>query len=268
MTVAPSIEQIRDSLKQARQAHFGRWTPKANPETLLREHAKIVDKALADLWAGYQIAGSALVAVGGYGRGELAPYSDIDLLVLMPEGYEDWAIADAAQALVTALWDIGLDVGHSIRSVSQCIEHARQDVSIATALLESRTIAGPKHLVRDLKKAWAEQIQVAAFAQSKLLEMQQRHARHQDTPYSLEPNCKESPGGLRDLQVLRWVTTAFGLSPKWADLARDGLITLVEARELARGQNAYCSFVGICTWLQADEKTDLSLICKMQWHRA
>jgi [protein-PII] uridylyltransferase len=236
VTAAPSIEQIRSELKQARQAHFERWTPKANPEALLREHAKIVDRALIALWALVQIPGSALVAVGGYGRGELAPYSDIDLLVLMPEGYQDSEIAPYAETLVTALWDIGLDVGHSIRSVSECIEQANQDVSIATALLESRGIAGPQQLVRNLKKAWTEQIQVADFAQSKLLEMQQRHARHQDTPYSLEPNCKESPGGLRDLQVLRWVTTAFGLSPKWQDLARDGLITPIEARELARGQ--------------------------------
>ncbi len=236
MTAAPNIEQIRNTLKRARQAHFERWAPKSNPEVLLREHAKIVDQALTALWASVSVAGASLVAVGGYGRGELAPYSDIDLLVLMPEGYEEAEITRDAEALVTALWDIGLDVGHSIRSVSECMEQAKQAVSIATALLEARHIAGPKALVRALKKAWAEQLQVTDFAQSKLLEMQQRHARHQDTPYSLEPNCKESPGGLRDLQVLRWITTAFGLSPRWQDLARDGLITEIEARELARGQ--------------------------------
>ncbi len=236
MSAAPSIEAIRQELKQARKAHFDRWTPKANPEALLREHAHIVDRALAQLWSIHHLPGAALVAVGGYGRGELAPYSDIDLLVLMPEGYRDADIAQPAEALVTALWDIGLEVGHSIRSVSECMELSRHDVSIATALLEARTIAGPTQLVNSLKKAWAREIQVADFAQSKLLEMQQRHARHQDTPYSLEPNCKESPGGLRDLQVLRWVTTAYGLSPRWQDLARLNLITQAEARELTRAQ--------------------------------
>lgn len=202
----------------------------------MRGLARGVDAVLKDLWQDFGIRHAALVAVGGYGRGALAPYSDVDLLILMPENYSEEAIRSAAERLVTAFWDIGLDAGHSIRSVSECITQAQTDLTIASALLESRWICGPRSLHQQLERAWFEGINVKDFAQGKLLEMQQRHGRHQDSPYSLEPNCKESPGGLRDLQVLRWVTRAFGLGHRWDDLANNGLITAREATELQRAQ--------------------------------
>ncbi len=230
------LSRIRERLQLARQSISQRWLAKADPKTLLTEHAKAVDQALIDLWKLHEFPNASLIAVGGYGRTELAPYSDVDLLVLMPEGYSENAIAPIAERFVSSLWDIGLDAGHSIRSVSECMTQAREDISVATALLESRLIVGKRRSLHALRKAWFESINVQEFAQSKLLERQQRHGRHQDTPYSLEPNCKESPGGLRDLQVLRWVSTAFGLGHRWSDLARNGLITSREARELSLNQ--------------------------------
>ncbi|MBU3724652.1 MAG: [protein-PII] uridylyltransferase [Burkholderiaceae bacterium] len=231
-----TLEALKESLREARANNAQRWTPRVHPLSTMRRLARDVDAVLMDLWRHLGIPGAALVAVGGYGRGALAPYSDVDLLILMPEGYSEEAIRPAAERLVTAFWDIGLDAGHSIRSVSECIAQAQDDLTIASALLESRWICGPRTLHRQLEKSWFEAIDVKDFAQGKLLEMQQRHGRHQDSPYSLEPNCKESPGGLRDLQVLRWVTRAFGLGHRWDDLARDGLITDREATELQRAQ--------------------------------
>lgn len=233
---AEILGALKRSLRQARERNASLWTPRANPAAAMRRFSRDVDDILRALWRDFAIPQASLIAVGGYGRGLLAPFSDVDLLILMPEGYREAAIAPQAEALVSGFWDIGLDAGHSIRSLSECMQHAQGDLTIATALLESRWIAGPKPPFAALRHAWFEQINVKEFAQGKLLEMQQRHGRHNDSPYSLEPNCKESPGGLRDLQILRWITQAFGLGHRWKDLARDGLITDREAAEVQRAQ--------------------------------
>ena len=230
------LSELKRALGEARQRNALLWTPRANPLVAMRGLSRDVDQILAQLWQQLPIPQASLLAVGGYGRGHLAPYSDVDLLILMPDDYSEEAIRPAAETLISAFWDIGLDAGHSIRSISECISHAQSDLTIATALLESRWIAGPKSPQRKLTQAWFEHINVKEFAQGKLLEMQQRHGRHHDSPYSLEPNCKESPGGLRDLQILRWITQAFGLGHHWRDLARDGLITEREASEVERAQ--------------------------------
>lgn len=236
MVAASDISSIRSALKAAREQSAALWTAHANPATALTRHSRDVDLALRSLWQLCAIPGATLVAVGGYGRGELFPHSDVDLLILMPQDYNEHQVAPLVERLVSSFWDIGLDAGHSVRSVSECIERAQDDLSIATALLESRWIAGPRAPLQSLRKKWFEALNIKEFAQGKLLERQQRHGRHQDTPYSLEPNGKESPGGLRDLQVLRWVTTAFGYGHRWSDLAKAGLITEREAGELRRAQ--------------------------------
>lgn len=232
------ISSLRQQLKLAQDRNQAAWNQGLPPARPLRAHAQAIDDILRSLWASAGFAQASLVAVGGYGRGELFPFSDVDLLILLPDDYQEAVIKAPAEALVGQLWDIGLDAGHSIRSVAECMQQAREDLTIATSLLEARWIAGPKARVDALRQAWARHINVKDFAQGKLLEMQQRHARHQDTPSSLEPNCKESPGGLRDLQVLRWVTTAFGLGHRWQDLARNDLITAEEARQLQRDERA------------------------------
>ena len=233
---APDIPGLQAALKAARARNALAWTAEADPMEAQAALSRDVDEILRQLWAAAGFGGAALVAVGGYGRGELFPYSDVDLLILMPEGYREADIAPQAARLVSALWDIGLEAGHSIRSVSDCMAQAQEDLTVATALLERRWLAGPKALFETLGEAWFKAISIKDFAQGKLLEMQQRHGRYQDTPYSLEPNCKESPGGLRDLQVLRWVTTAYGLGKTWQDLSRKGLITEREARQIAKNQ--------------------------------
>ena len=183
---------------------------------------------------------AALVAVGGYGRGELAPYSDVDILVLLP----DHKPADSGDAELTArierfigmAWDLGLDIGSSVRSVAQCIDEASNDVTVLTSLLEARRVHGDTPLFQLFRERYQQMLDPRAFFQAKVLEMRQRHAKFQDTPYSLEPNIKESPGGLRDLQLILWISRAAGFGSSWRELDLRGLITEREARELRRNE--------------------------------
>ena len=204
---------------------------------LVRALAKHVDGTLAELWRGAGLpAGAALVAVGGYGRGELFPHSDVDVLLLLPDNASppDEATAAAVSAFVTACWDIGLEIGSSVRTVDECVAEAARDVTVQTALLESRLVAGARRLFTRFTKAHLAAIDPKAFLRAKTLEMQQRHVKYEGTPYALEPNCKESPGGLRDLQVVVWVARAAGLGRTWTELAAKGLITPFEASQLMK----------------------------------
>ena len=149
----------------------------------------------------------AIVAVGGYGRGELAPYSDIDLLFLLPykrTPHNEQVI----EFLLYLLWDLGLKVGQSTRSVAECLRYARDDLTIRTALLETRYIWGEQALFGELKQKFEAEIQrgtAAQFVEAKLAERDARHIRVGDSRYQLEPNIKEGKGGLRDLHTLFWI---------------------------------------------------------------
>ena len=175
---------------------------------------------------------AALLAVGGYGRAELFPYSDVDVLVLLPDGAEE--PKEAVGAFVTACFDIGLDIGWSVRTVADCVSESARDLTIQTAMLESRPVCGDRRLYARLRSAVDGSMDAAAFLQAKTLEMRQRHVKYEGTPYALEPNCKESPGGLRDLQVVIWIARAAGLGRTWAELASRGLITPFEVSQLRK----------------------------------
>ena len=153
---------------------------------------------------------AALVATGGYGRGELFPSSDVDVLVLLGKEPAE-AERERLESLIGRLWDVGLEIGHSVRTVEACVELARTDITIETSLLEARLLAGSGALFGRLAKAIERIVEPEAFFKAKRLEQEQRHAKHRDTPYSLEPNLKEAPGGMRDLQVIRWIARALGI---------------------------------------------------------
>ncbi|HEX7638427.1 MAG TPA: [protein-PII] uridylyltransferase, partial [Burkholderiaceae bacterium] len=210
---------------------------------LLRGLARHVDQTLAELWrlAGMP-AGAALLAVGGYGRGELFPYSDIDVLVLLPDptpgapvdpGAEE-ALRGTMEGFITACWDIGLEIGSSVRTLTECVVEARADVTVQTALLEGRLVTGARRLFNAFRRVTAEAMDARAFLRAKTFEMRQRQVKYEDTPYALEPNCKESPGGLRDLQVLTWISRAAGLGRTWNEMAANGLLTPFEVTRLQR----------------------------------
>jgi len=224
--------------KSALVEHFAAARPSAtSATTLIRSLCKLVDATLNELWIATMMpASAALVAAGGYGRGELFPHSDVDVLVLLPEGMSGEAARPAVERFITACWDIGLEIGSSVRSIDECVTESARDVTVQTALLESRLVCGPRRLFQALHKHLAAERDPRAFLRAKTLEMLQRHTKYEDTPYSLEPNCKESPGGLRDLQVLVWVARAAGLGRSWTELAANGIVTPFEAKQLQRNE--------------------------------
>ena len=239
-----SVAELRQGFKAGKQelleAFRKATASQAKTSSLLRNLAQQVDNCLKTLWEqGSMPAGACLIAVGGYGRGELFPYSDVDVLVLLPQdtqAHQEGADKASIEAFITACWDIGLEIGSSVRTVDECLHEAAADVTVQTALLESRLLIGHRPLYAGLEKALTEAMDASAYLRAKTLEMRQRHTKFDETPYSLEPNCKESPGGLRDLQVLIWIARAAGLGKTWKELATRGLITAFESRQLQHNQ--------------------------------
>ena len=174
---------------------------------LLHLRSWFMDVLLGTLWDSRDWSGvePALVAVGGYGRGELHPHSDIDILVLLGEDSEPCHAQ--LEGFVTQLWDLGLNIGHSVRTVSECCNKARKDITILTNLMETRVIRGPQALMDAVRaRTGPDQMWPSAdFFRVKLEEQRARHAKFADTEYNLEPNVKSSPGGLRDLQIIAWI---------------------------------------------------------------
>jgi [protein-PII] uridylyltransferase len=230
---------LKEQLKTERQTAIAAFQADGKPEKLLAKLRQNVDVALTHAWQSFGLPTSAaLVAVGGYGRGELFPHSDVDVLVLL-DSAPDSALQCKLEELVQLFWDIGLEIGHSIRTVDECLTESAADITVQTSLIEGRLITGNRKLFQFLQDRHTAAINPQAFFQAKTLEMRQRHVKYEDTPYSLEPNCKESPGGLRDLQVILWVAKAAGLGDSWRKLAERGLITSTEARQLTQKERAF-----------------------------
>ena len=200
----------------------------------------LVDRLLINLWTQAELDRSlALVAVGGFGRGELFPHSDVDVLVLLPEGTSpesNVALKSQLENFIGSCWDAGVEIGSSVRTVSECLAESAKDITVQTSLLEARWITGQKKLFAQFEAQYAAAMDPQAFFVAKTLELRQRHTKFEDTPYALEPNCKESPGGLRDLQIILWVARAAGLGKSWDELARKGLATALEARQIKRNE--------------------------------
>ena len=200
----------------------------------------LADASLRSLWQEAGFASDfALLAVGGFGRGELFPYSDVDVLLLVPDGHSpehDAGLKARIEGFIGNCWDVGLEIGSSVRTLGECQHEATHDVTIQTSLLEARLIAGNTALFAEFEKHFFSAMDPHAFFVAKTLEMQQRHSKYEDTPYSLEPNCKESPGGLRDLQLILWVAKAAGFGSNWDALARNGLATAFEVKQIKHNE--------------------------------
>ncbi|MCH8116711.1 MAG: [protein-PII] uridylyltransferase [Proteobacteria bacterium] len=207
---------------------------------LVHLRAAVVDQLLLHLWrmhASECAESAALVAVGGYGRGELHPSSDVDFMVLLA-GEVDRKREQALSAFVTSLWDVGLEIGHSVRTVPQCLDEARADLTVATTLMEARLISGPATLFAEMQEAigpdriWPPR----AFFADKRKEQIARHHRYDDTAYNLEPNVKGSPGGLRDIQMIGWVAKRhFGVKTL-DELVEHQFLTPGQVKRLNDGQ--------------------------------
>jgi [protein-PII] uridylyltransferase len=225
----------------------------------LRQLSILADGLLIQLWqqAGFS-SELCLVAVGGFGRAELFPQSDVDVLVLLPKGESPEHTPELQAQLerfIGSCWDTGLDIGSSVRTVEECLAEAAKDITVQTSLLESRRVTGNTRLFGDFQQRFQAAMDPQAFLVAKTLEMRQRHNKFENTPYALEPNCKESPGGLRDLQVILWVARAAGLGHSWDELARKGLATPLEARQIKRNE-ALLGLIRARLHLQAKRRED------------
>ena len=232
-TSAPSAtEDYRQLLAAGRASLRAAFEAKPTATDLFRQHCALIDELLRRIWQSHELpAGLALVAVGGYARGQLFPHSDIDLLILLDAPADD-VLQEKLQRLVGAWWDVGLETGHSVRTVDECVEIARQDITVQTNMLESRRLAGDRKLYKKFVEATTHVLEPLAFMQAKRLEQSQRHTRFEET--NLEPNVKERAGGLRDLHHILWIARASGYGKSWRDLVRRGVITESESRAIQR----------------------------------
>jgi [protein-PII] uridylyltransferase len=224
---------LRGELNAQRAQVIGEFQSTGSVRRLLSQLSRVADHFVRRAAAQTGIIRFASVAaVGGYGRAELFPHSDVDLLII-PAREPSAAQAERIEGFVHMLWDMGLPIGHAVRTVEQCAQ-ASQDPTVMTAMLESRSVCGLRAAFAALQSELRRVLDPRAFLTAKLLEQKLRHAKFEDTPFALEPNCKESPGGLRDLQILLWLAQAANLGRSWNDLERGGLLTREETATLGR----------------------------------
>jgi [protein-PII] uridylyltransferase len=241
--VAPlEAPTLRESYRARKLALFDTLrfsrAPTRSVHAVLRRLAALADETLIALWQRAGLDGApALLAVGGYGRGELFPYSDVDVLVLLPQTHADCVAPACIEAFISDCWDAGLEIGSSVRTIDECLAEAQKDVTVQTSLIEARLITGDKKLYAAFRKDFFAHIDAQAFFAAKSQEQRHRHHKYEGTPYALEPNCKESPGGLRDLQTILWVAKAAGFGNRWEDLAKSGLATPFEVRQIKRNED-------------------------------
>ena len=234
-----AVERFRSVLSKAKTTLEQRFRVGRSIVLLVQEHAKAIDEILDAAWSQFNLEGntqSALIAVGGYGRGELHPASDVDLLVVLaPDAARD--VEERIRRFVTFLWDIGLEVGHSVRTVDECVALATEDVSVATNLMEARWLAGSRALLEQVRSRTSGDIWSSArFFEAKLAEQLRRHHRFNDTAHNLEPNIKDGPGGLRDIQIIGWVAKRHFGADSLHELVVHQFLTEAEYQLLMEGQ--------------------------------
>ncbi len=236
---ASPLEPFRDALRQGDE-RLGKLFDEGWPVAeLVAGRARFMDAILRHAWRLNlpADADAALVAVGGYGRGELHPASDVDLMILLGDG-DARTLHDPIERLLMLFWDIGLEVGHSVRTVADCVREAEKDITVVTNIMESRLLAGDRPLYERMVEATGpEHIWPGrAFFEAKYAEQRQRYARYDDTYSNLEPNIKGSPGGLRDIQMVGWVTKRHFGNGRLHYLLESGFLTEGEYKTLVEGR--------------------------------
>ena len=250
------LKEIMDQSYQKLTEDFDKDVP---VQQLLQDRSDIIDQVVSTIWKDsglLETDTTALVAVGGYGRAEMHPSSDVDLLVLL-QSEPDEALEAKLSDFLTSLWDLGLEVGHSVRTVEQCVEEAEQDLTVITNLMESRHLTGNRSLFEALQasitndKIWPS----AVFFDAKMGEQRQRYQHYGDTAYRVEPNLKEGPGGLRDIQTIDWVTErTYGVRLLEVPL-KQNLLTQRELNTIIKGKH-FLWKVRFALHLLAERKED------------
>lgn len=183
----------KEAVAQARADNARGYDSRRTAQSLMRGLCRSIDQIIQGLWQQAGLAGADLLAVGGYGRGELSPYSDIDLLILVDDGLSDRDLSEPLTTFVNSLWDAGLDAGHSVRTLGECMVQARDDLTVATALLEARLLVGRPERLKALQTAWHQTIDQVAFAQGKLLERRNVITDTKTRPTPSSPTSKRAP---------------------------------------------------------------------------
>ena len=241
------IASFKDALAKARVIMTSNFEADVSTDLLIKANSDFMDDIMRLAWnrfnwtenrTSWRKSRISLLAVGGYGRQELLPNSDIDLLILLERNNQS-AHRDNIQSFTTLLWDIGLEVGHSVRSIAECKPSALHDVTILTAMMESRTILGDGALCdkAQQKIAPGRSWSAKSFYLAKRQEQNSRHEKSNHTEYSLEPNVKTSPGGLRDIQTLTWVARRCYGTQNITELAEQEILTPEESEELIKAQS-------------------------------
>lgn len=234
------IRILKNALAEADECLQKKFRDNEDVNRLVKARAWVVDQLVLNAWDRLIPADEnvSLVAVGGFGRGELHPHSDVDLLILLAEPAPGEALRTAIEAFVTLLWDAGFYLGHSVRTVDACVSEAKKDIATATSLMESRLLSGSKQMmVEMLDTTAADQVWSAAeFFDAKFEEQIKRHEQYHGTAYNLEPNIKESPGGLRDIQMIGWVAKRHFNTQSLHTLVERGFLTESELQDLKDGR--------------------------------
>ena len=237
MNLASATAARRQRLTEVTKALAERYWQNHPVEELMDDLTSSVDELVLDAWQQHLSAHNdvALFAVGGYGRRELHPGSDIDLLVLAKRPEK---LRTPIENFLRDVFDLNLEVGHSVRDVKGCLQQARADITVATALLERRVMAGDMTLVRKLdEKLKPDRVGSAdEFFRAKYEEQTQRHDNYLDTDYNLEPNVKTSPGGLRDIHTALWICLRQFATTDTEQLVALGVLTDQERRWLEDGR--------------------------------
>jgi [protein-PII] uridylyltransferase len=234
------VATFRNALTEGDNRLKQRFLDDEPVERLVRDRARLVDALLKTAWSmhvGEHVRDVALIAVGGYGRGELNLCSDIDIMILLPKS-ESAPWQGSLEKFLTFMWDIGLEVGHSVRTIDDCQRESAADVSVATTMIEARLLQGPELLFEAMRRALApERVwPTRDFFEAKVAEQTARHHRYYDTAYNLEPNVKSSPGGLRDIQTIGWVAKRHFGAESLDELVDHGFLTRSELRKLKTAQ--------------------------------
>ncbi len=236
-----AVKVFRQALSEAQQRLDEHYKNNTDISLLVHGRAWLIDQLLACAWERYDWGTTpdiSLLAVGGYGRNELHPHSDIDLLILT-RGDNHETYKKSISDFFTLLWDINLEIGQSVRSIEQCRQEALKDITVTTSLMESRTLVGPEAL----RDAMIESTQNAdvwpakSFFEAKRDEQVARHDKYYDIDYALEPNVKTSPGGLRDIQTIAWIAKRYYKANTLGDLVGLGFLTEQEYAQLVEGEH-------------------------------
>ncbi|MEF1292055.1 nucleotidyltransferase domain-containing protein, partial [Vibrio sp. M260118] len=236
-----SISELKNQLDKFANIQREEFLAHRSVTELVHGRAEYIDLLLNRLWSHFgfsNLPNISLVAVGGYGRGELHPLSDIDILVVSRKALPE-SLASKVSEFITLLWDLRLEVGHAVRSVEECAAIGREDLTVATNLQEARLLCGCEDTFHQLKVVihsesfWPSEV----FYKAKIQEQRDRHARYHDTTYNLEPDIKSTPGGLRDIHTLSWVARRHFGATSLLEMSRYGFLTDAEYRELVECQD-------------------------------